>query len=170
MSGAMLKRWITRFELPEFIEVHAVVERHGSSVFSFEQSHYIWWVSTRQFLAAVVLIKKRKCPATKEWRANGRSTDKRKWSRFCHEISLELARNESNMKMDTTEDCEGASWIFFALFLHKQSRKLFSSVTNPSNIFLEIHFTSQPFSLIIVSISSVLLWSLNYFFRKSVSI
>ena len=63
MSGAMLKRWIARFELPEFIEVHAVVEQHGSNVFSFEQSQYIWWVSTRQFLAAVVLIKKRKCPA-----------------------------------------------------------------------------------------------------------
>ena len=41
MSGAMLKTWITRFELPEFIEVHAVVERHGSNVFYFEQSQYI---------------------------------------------------------------------------------------------------------------------------------
>ena len=37
----MLKRWVTRFELPEFIEVHAVVEQHGSNVFSFEQSQYI---------------------------------------------------------------------------------------------------------------------------------
>ena len=58
----------------------------------------------------------------------------------------------------------------FFFFLHKKSRKLFSSVTTPSNFFLEMHFTSQPFSLIIVSISSVLLRSLNYFFRKSVSI
>ena len=35
-------------------------------------------------------------------------TDKRKRSRFCHEIALELARNESNMKMDTAENCEAA--------------------------------------------------------------
>lgn len=35
-------------------------------------------------------------------------TDKRKRSRFRHEIPLELARNESNMKIDSAENCEGA--------------------------------------------------------------
>ena len=48
----MLKRWVTRFELPEFIEVHAVVEQHGNNVFSFEQNQYIY--DEKTFLAAVV--------------------------------------------------------------------------------------------------------------------
>lgn len=70
----MLKRWVTRFELPEFIEVHAVVEQHGSNVFSFEQNQYIY--DEKTVPGCCCLIKKSKCPATKECRsrANGCST------------------------------------------------------------------------------------------------
>ena len=64
MSEAMLMRWVTRFELPEFIEVHAVVEQHGSNVFSFEQNQYIY--DEKTVPGCCCLIKKRKCPATKE--------------------------------------------------------------------------------------------------------
>ena len=118
----MLKRWVTPFELPEFIEVHAVVEQHGSNVFSFEQNQYIY--DEKTVPGCCCLIEKRKCPATKEWRANGCSTDKRKRSRFCHEIALELARNESNMKMDTAENCEGAFWILFFFFFFFYTRRV----------------------------------------------
>lgn len=48
----MLKRWVTRFELPEFIEVHAVVEQHGSNVFLLNKTNI--YMMRRQFLAAVV--------------------------------------------------------------------------------------------------------------------
>lgn len=108
-------------------------------------------------LGCCCLIKKKKCSVTKEWRANGCSTNKRKRSRVCHEISLELARNESNEDGYRREDCEGASWIFF-FCLRKQSRK-------PTPTFFVNTFARQPFSLISVYFSCLAL-KFNFFFSK----
>ena len=63
----MLKRWVTRFELPEFTEVHAVVERHRSAQCVFFLTKPICMMSfNRTVLGCCCLIKKKKCSATRE--------------------------------------------------------------------------------------------------------